>query len=293
MIGTDAAGSATNQPSMVQVVPWDGSYPWRFSAVTVIMPNNDNFYIQISSPEAGDGNTLVGVIVHSYDATWLRCYSWHKKNVYRLPNGQSCASAFVCNHADGPVSQSKVTVKVSTNTDSATLDTVVSVDDVFGKIDYGNDKQVCDESWKDMPGTGCKIRARCHGNVPGLVEKMVSGLKDLARSKDAGMFSESTVRDKKWDPCKTGRDTCIGGWDWYDRPVTKVAQQLSVYVSDENGNDKGELSYELDCSMAKSCAGCDAAKFGMAVGSVFGGPFAILFGAGGLVTEAACASSGC
>ena len=294
-VWTDDSGSATNRPDMVSEVKWDGSYPWRIQSVLVPMPNGDKFFIIIKKPSLADGAGQAGDAFHDYDPTWLNCYAWHKKFVHQLPNGQWCGSAFVCNHQSGPVSQTRIEVKVSTNKDSATLDTHVSVDDVFDKISYNVGSQVCEEGWADISGTGCKISARCHGNVAGITPAMVKGLKDLARSADSGMFTQTTVRDKTYNPCKTGRDTCIGGWDWYDRKVTKVARTISVYVSDQNGNDKGELSYELDCSLAKSCEGCSAAKFGGAVASwLAGAAFGPVFGPlASIVATGACAASGC
>lgn len=210
-VWTDESMSSASRPDMVQEVPWDGSYSWRSLSVTVPMPNDDKFWIWIQKGDVGDGSTVVGNMITNYDPAIMDCFPWHQKFVYQLPNGQWCSSAFVCNHASRPTSQSKITITVSTNKDSATLDTHVSVDDVFNKIRYDEGTQACDESRFSITGTGCTIHAACHGSISGLTAAMLRNLKDLARSGDAGIFTQTTVQGQRWNPCKSGRDTCIGG----------------------------------------------------------------------------------
>jgi len=293
-VWTDEAMSATNRPDMVKEVPWDGSYPWRPATISVPMPNGDKFVIQVTKPNTADGSTIAGGMTTTYDPYLTPCYPWHKKFVHQLPNGQWCSSAFVCNHQSGPLSQSKITVTVSTNKDSATLDGHVSVDDVFNKISFqGTTLQACEESTISIPGTGCTLTAACHGGVAGLTAAMLKSLKDLARSGDAGIFTQTTVTDQRWNPCKSGRDTCIGGWDRYERAVTKVAQSLSVYVADQNGNDKGQLNYKISCSAAKSCEGCNTAKFASAVLGLFPGVGSMLGGVAKVAVVGVCSASGC
>lgn len=187
------------------------------------MPNGDKFWVRIQKGDVGDESTVVGNMITNYDPVMMDCFPWHRKFVHQLPNGQWCSSAFVCNHASGPISQSKITVTVSTNKDSATVDTHVSVVDVFNKIRYDEGTQARDESKASIPGTGCTIQAACHGGVSDLMAAILRSLKDLARSGDVGIFMQTTVPDQRWNQCKSGWATCIGGWDRFDSDITKVA----------------------------------------------------------------------
>ncbi|KAF5850460.1 hypothetical protein GGP41_002716 [Bipolaris sorokiniana] len=62
------------------------------------------------------------------------------------------------------------------------------------------------------------------------------------------MIKHENVNERMWDPCKSGRDSCIGGYVDHFVDYTWVPQTLSIVVSDANDAHQGELSYEIDCS---------------------------------------------
>ena len=139
------------------------------------------------------------------------------------------------------------------------------------------------------------MKTVCNENVDGVAKGMVKALKDLAKNGDSGVFQQTKVADSRWNPCKSGRGTCIGGWDHFERDITKVSQTLQVNVKDQNGNCKGHLDYKLDCTHAKSCEPCNKAKFSVAVASAFvGAVFGPIFGPiPSLNEQGTCLANGC
>lgn len=298
MLGTDKGSvwvddsqSNTNRPDMIAPVPWDGSYPWRSTGTGAKFSNGDLFMTWID-PKPKDLEKA-GSAFHKYDYHVLTCFAYHRDFVAQLPSGEWCRSAYVCNHGENPTATS-ITIDVSNNNDKATLDNHVSVDTVFDTIGY-SDNGTCENTWLDVPNTQCKMKTVCYENVKGVTKGMVKALKDLAKNGDSGVFQQSTVAEARWNPCKSGRDTCIGGWDHFERDITKVSQTLEVNVKDQNGNSKGHLDYELDCSQAKSCQACNNAKFTAAVASAFVGAIfgPILGPIPSLTAQGTCLANGC
>lgn len=96
-----ADGANTYAPDMDVNIPWDGSYPWRVSAVEADFPNGDHFSAWVD-PQYKDPETA-GFAWHHYDPHAFTCFSYHKKFLHQLPDGQWCSSAYVCNHGRSAV----------------------------------------------------------------------------------------------------------------------------------------------------------------------------------------------
>lgn len=301
-------GGNTNQPDMEANIPWDGSYPWRLSTVETNFPNGDHFKVWID-PVYKDPQ-VAGFAWHSYDFHALNCFSYHKQFLHQLPKGPWCSSAYVCNHKSSPVPNpapapppekpNPYTVSISTNQDFATLDGNLNTDDVIGKVNYTS-AGTCDESVLPVSsgGRSCTIKFRCHGNIPDkTTPALVSGLKQTIKA----IALHQTLHDKKtWNPCKTGRDTCIGGWDFSDREVTKMPLTMSVYLQDGDHDDQGELSYTMDCSNTPECDACKGLKNGSGIAaliaSVMVTALAPVAGAAaggiGVLVNLGCTAAGC
>lgn len=262
------------------------------------MPNGDIFSVLVE-PKVG-GPNIAGTATHTYDAEALRCFSFHKaKYLHQLPDGQWCAAAFVCNHqasgnqlqiGSGSAEQ-KIQTRVTTNSDKSILNGNVGFNDIFNLAKITDD--VCDESTIEVPnskdrwGGPCSIKFTCHGDKGGMAEAMRQGFKNTAEKSD--MFYHNLHQSKQvWNPCKSGRDTCIGGYDTVFYDETNMPQSLTLYVNYESGGSLGQMHYELYCP-AKGSNSCDGVKFGAAVAGAFAGLFSPIVGTGiGLITTALC-----
>ncbi|KAL5313326.1 hypothetical protein ACEPPN_019059 [Leptodophora sp. 'Broadleaf-Isolate-01'] len=296
--------SSPNRPDMVAQVPWDGQYPWRaqwnWQGSKGTFPNGDVFSA-VAFPGIADPN-LAGTVTHIYEPHPLRCFSFHKARfLHQLANGQRCSTAYVRNHQEGnqlqigtspsPPAEQKVNTRVSINKDKAILNGNSAFDDIFNLSKINDD--ICDESTIEVPnsrdrwGGPCSIKFRCHGNKKGLAEAMRTGLKNTAKESD--MFYHNLHQTKPvWNPCKSGRDICIGGDDTFFFDETYMPQSLTVYVNYEGGADLGEMRYDLFCP-AKGANSCDGAKFGIAVTKAWAGLFGPLIGgAVSVVASAIC-----
>jgi hypothetical protein len=287
----DAEETQVNERTIYGQVPWDGSYPWRENGVTATIGNGDVITASIH-PNVNDPDRA-GQLTHTYDAHALTCWSYHKN---LLGAAGKCRSAYVCNHKDGPhpANRDKTKIAISTTKDFAKLSGNLNAADVYGLLSYGDDGS-CDESWKSTGG-GCNIRFFCHGNLPGLTKTMGDTLKGVADN--AELVKHETTKTKQvWDPCKSGKDTCIGGWIYEDEDWTWLPQTLSIDVSNKEGADVGALRYEIDCSGGPQCDVCKAAKFGAGFITFVAGAFSPVLGVvtGMLDQEitAVCLTNGC
>lgn len=299
-------GANTYPPDMDVYVPWDGSYPWRVSGVEADFPNGDHFKVEIG-PSYKDPEPA-GFAWHKYDPNTFLCFSYHKDFVHQLSDGPWCSSAYVCNHKQSPVPSLAPTptpppkepgsysLSVSTNKDFALLDGNLNTDDVIGKVSYSS-AGTCDESILPVSngGDSCTIKFRCHGNIPG---KTTPALVDVLKQTVKAVAMHQTLHDKKdWNPCKTGRDTCIGGWDYSDRPVTKIPLTLSAYLQNGDHDDQGELSYEMSCSNTPECDACKAFKNGSGLASlivsIMESALSPVTGAIGVLVNLGCTLQGC
>jgi hypothetical protein len=289
-IWKDAAESdLISLPSQAANVDAGGSYPWRESGVSFTMSNGDAVSVTIH-PNVNDPNHA-GSMTHSYDDHPLACWSYHK--ALRT----TCKVAYVCNHKDGPhpAARDKVSVAISTTKDFAKFKGNIDPAEVFKSVSYG-DNGKCDESWKDAPG-GCKIKYRCHGNKKQTTPAMVDALKKIGKDyKD--LVKHDTETERIWDPCKTGRDTCVGGWvDGPKTDITWIPQTLSIDVADAEGDDQGSLDYEIDCSSGPQCDVCNNMKAGAGLISMLAGVFGPAFGIPAQIMDQtikfSCLAQGC
>lgn len=287
-IWQDAKETQVNLPDDNATVAWDGSYPWRESGVKFKLMGGD---VSVTIHPAVVDPARAGSLTYSSGGNSLTCWSYHKE----IPG--DCRIAYVCNHKDGahPAARDQISVKFSTTKDFAKLKGNINPADVYSKISYSDDGK-CDESWTDIPG-GCKIKFRCHGNKKGTTPAMANALKNIATGLPDMIKHEKINDHDTWDPCKTGRDTCVGGYvdHWVD--YTFVPQTLSIDVADANSADQGELEYEIDCSTSPQCDVCKGLKFGTAfagyIAGIFGPEFGIPANAIAQGVSGACLAKGC
>ncbi|RDW59200.1 hypothetical protein BP5796_12124 [Coleophoma crateriformis] len=287
-VWTDAHEAQLNPSYNGGAVKGDGSYPWRESGVNFKMMNGDEISVTIH-PSVNDP-AQAGSLTHSFDGHPLTCWAYHRAF------GGNCRTAYVCNHKDGPhpAARDQMSIKLSTTKDFAKLKGDIDVADVYGKMSYGDNGE-CDQSWTDIPG-GCTIKFRCHGNKKGTTPAMAKTLKGLA-TEFPNMVKHEKLNEPKWDPCKSGRDTCVGGWveNWVD--YTWVPQTLSIDVSDANDADQGALDYEIDCSHSPQCDVCKGLKFGTGfaawVAGMFGPELGIPAAAIAQGVSGVCTAEGC
>ncbi|EUC27089.1 hypothetical protein COCCADRAFT_31336 [Bipolaris zeicola 26-R-13] len=191
-------------------------------------------------------------------------------------------------------SRDKLSVKFSITMDFAKLNGNINPADVFGKINY-SDNGMCDESWTDIPG-GCKIKFRCHGNKKGTTPAMANPLKEIGTGYP-DMIKHENVNERIWGPCKSGRDSCVGGYVDHFVDYTWVPQALSIVVPDTNDADQGELNYEIDCSASEKCDLCKGLTFGAGVGvwvaGIFAPPLGIVANAIAQSAIGSCMANGC
>jgi hypothetical protein len=271
-VWSNAEETQINELTSSGQVTWDGSYPWRESGVTFTMDNGDVMTATIH-PNVNDPNRA-GSLTHTYDDHPLTCWSYHKD----LPR---CRAAYICNHKDDahPANRDRVKIALSTTKDFAKLSGNVNPADVYGKVSYSDDGK-CDESWKDTPGTTPALAAT---------------LKGLADNVDI-VKHEHTV-ERVWDPCKSGRDTCIGGWVTVESDWTWIPQTMSIDISNAGGADVGAMEYETDCSAGPQCDVCNQAKFGAGFAAFVAGLVApalgVVVGAVSQGVSGTCLARGC
>ena len=286
----DAEETQANDWTIYGQVPWDGSYPWRESGVTATIANGDVITVSIH-PNVNDP-ARAGQLTHMYDDNALTCWSYHKD---LLSVSGKCRSAYVCNHKDGPhpANRDRTKIALSTTQDFAKLSGKIDAASVYDLMSYG-DSGSCDESWKSTGG-GCNIRFMCHGNRDGLTKAMKDTLKGLADK--AEIVKHETTTEEIYDPCKTGKDICIGGWRRQDKDWTWMPKTMSIDVSNAEGADVGALRYEIDCSGGPQCDVCKGAKLGAGFASFMAGLFSPVVGATAeLLSQsisATCVATGC
>lgn len=231
-------------------------------------------------------------MTHSYDSNVLTCWSYHRRF-------GSCQTSYVCNHKDGPhpANRDKIDIKVSTNKDFAKLKGNINPADVFDKIEAGDNGQ-CDETRKSIPG-GCTIRTKCSSvsAKPGLTAAMVNTLKQIPNNLPE-LVKHEKINERVWDPCKSGRDTCIGGWvsNWVE--YTWVPLSLSIDVDGYGGKSwVGHLDYEISCENSPQCDVCKGVTFGAGFAAFVAGIFSPALGiATGAIAQGvtgACSAQGC
>jgi len=289
-VWSDVEGTKANDWTVYGKVPWDGSHAWRETGVTAKMANGDVVTVSIH-PNVNDP-AQAGQLTHTYDDHSLTCWSYHRD----LPGvSGKCRSAYVCNHKDGPHpgNRDKIKIAISTTKDFAKLEGHFEAADVYDLLSYG-DNGKCDESWKSIGG-GCRIWFRCHGNQDGLTKAMKYTLKGLADK--AELVKHETITEGIWDPCKSGKDTCIGGWRHEDKDWTWLPKTMSMNVQNAEGSGVSDLEYEIDCSGGPQCDVCEGAKFGAGLIAFVAGVFSrVLEAATGLLNQqitAGCFADGC
>jgi hypothetical protein len=259
--------------------------------VTATIGNGDTITVSIH-PNVNDP-ARAGQLTHTYDDHALTCWSYHKD---LLGVSGKCRSAYVCNHKDGPhpANRDKAKIEISTTKDLAKLSGNINAADVYALLKYGDDGS-CDESWQSTGG-GCNIRFFCHGNLKGLTKAMGDTLQGLAEK--AELVKHETTKTKQvWDPCKSGKDVCIGGWRYEDEDWTWLPQTMSIDVSNADGADVGALRYEINCVGGPQCDVCKGAKFGLGFLSFVAGVFSPVVGAAAELlvqsASATCLLNGC
>ncbi|USP81303.1 hypothetical protein yc1106_08577 [Curvularia clavata] len=287
-IWQDAEETKVNPPTGTAVVSAaDGAYPWREEGTTFKLLTTD---ITVTIHPAVNDPSPAGLLTRSEFGDKWNCFAYHKT----IPG--ECRITYVCNKKDHPhpAARDKIAVKFSITKDFAKLSGNINPADVYGKIHYG-DNGMCDESWTEVPG-GCKIKFRCHGNKKGTTPAMAKALKDIGNG-FPDMIKHENVNERTWDPCKSGRDTCIGGYVDKYVDYTWVPQTLSIVVSDANDADQGELSYEMDCSSGPQCDMCTSMKWGANFAAWVAGVIAPELGfAGNLLAQSvsgSCLANGC
>lgn len=140
------------------------------------------------------------------------------------------------------------------------------------------------------------IKYKCHGNKDSTTPAMVNTLKGMpANAPD--QFKHETIEVREWDPCLHGRDICIGGYITKKQDLTWVPQTMTISVSDAEGDDQGQLEYEIDCSKSPQCDVCDKMNHATGFASFVAGVFAPALSLPADVIAAGvslhCANEGC
>ncbi|KAF2104732.1 hypothetical protein NA57DRAFT_70939 [Rhizodiscina lignyota] len=275
---------STNRPTMMKNVPWDGSYPWRESGVTVTMPNGDEFTATVTN--AVHDPQWAGGAYHSYDGMGFNCWSFHKERLYQLDDGKWCSSAFVCNHGsapDGPVQPSPGPApapqphETVETTFSVNSDMVRIYDNnhhaILGMVDrVTQDGRNCDETGMDV-GSGCRISFECHGAGKASVGNMADALKNqVANSKDFATYETDTTQICAVYDTRPGHEgECRSYKDKIDTYVT-MSRKISLAIdnipgegSSDNPSMQALMQYEITCEKgtSMSCLACKMIAAGM------------------------------
>jgi hypothetical protein len=305
------SGAAWGTPNWMAEVPWDGSYPWRESSVSVTLPNGDWWTVAVKN-DVGDPN-LAGLAVHTYDAQTLSCWSRHIDGLYTLDDGTPCSMAYICNHtpADSkpnpePPKPAKP-VKFSYNVKDTSVQMVGyrSPAEVFDLVEItGSGAKYCADKTYTIGGTAkfdeprlpdCTIRFACG---PNNAEMMREVAKRIAME-DNNVWAHSRVtlpNCKKSVICMNPQacvTTCHQGPDCRcdDTHIERLQTDTPAHVViDMEGDGQSRFEYWIDCpnpQKTANCGACDAADGFTWVLDAFS------FGLASVIVGGACSASGC
>ena len=277
-------GSVANKPNMMVNVPWDGSYPWRYSGVSAKFPNGDTFKVNIN-PDIHDP-LWAGWASHTYNEVLLICYSFHKNNLYRLDDGKWCSSAYVCNHGDAPVFNSQPqpspTQPVPPRPNppepvpQETLSTSILSNKNFVVI-YAQDARVVFGHLNDKIGNGkdcqetavrlndrCAITFKCHSTGGGVSLQDMAGFLIDSMPKVPGFasYQEATYDGicKKFDTRPGREGQCLQYTEKVDTYlVVPRTFNLQVEISGRQPKPQASLGYDIKCSRT-NCPFCGTYK---------------------------------
>ena len=181
---------------------------------------------------------------------------------------------------------------MSTTKDYVKLTGKINPADVYGKVSWGANG-ICDESVISVVGDA-KIQFVCHGNKDSTTPAMIKTLQGMGKD----LVKYETVKEKTWNPCKSGKDTCIGGWDYQNVDYTYFPRTFHIYLSNRDGGDIGGLSYTMSYAPGSpQCEACMALKFGSGfaafVAGIFGPALGVPIGAIAQGVSGACLADGC
>ncbi|KAL0934819.1 uncharacterized protein CTRU02_209410 [Colletotrichum truncatum] len=286
-----SGGSDWLQPEMIAEVPWDGSYPWRTSGVSVKFPNNDVFKIWIdpSVKDWAESKTYAGTSSHTFEEHAFKCWAEHGKHVFDLGDGTKCTSAYICYHepeggaAQDPVkkqvteskftmSKDQVTVRVQgTTKDEAAWDPKAA----FGNInDALEDVQCKDQSYKI--GNDCSIKFDCLFTLPNRANQLAQVLTDAVAPAVAG--TKATQTGHYNGQCRPG-GLCEPGYEFkyynYEYPTTGTVLVRHYAEGDENSTGlQAYVKWTVTCNSGGFCGTfCDSKIndiFGVVTGIVGG-----------------------